>query len=208
MKPSENCVFVVEDDPSMRNALKNLLRSVGYEAQLFASAQEFLDADRPDLPSCLILDVRLPGLSGLELQRELSAANIHIPIIFITAHGDIPMSVRAMKAGAVEFLTKPFRDQDLLDAIHQSLMQDRVRVQKEGELRELQKRFDSLTSRERELLPLVVSGRSNKEIAAEIGTSEITVKVHRGHLMRKMQASSFADLLRMASDLKIPYTKV
>jgi FixJ family two-component response regulator len=208
MKPSESCVFVVEDDPSMRNALKNLLRSVGLEAQLFASAQEFLDADRPDLPSCLILDVRLPGLSGLDLQRELSAANIHIPIIFITAHGDIPMSVRAMKAGAVEFLTKPFRDQDLLDAIHQSLVQDRVRLQKQGELRELQKRFDSLTSRERELLPLVVSGRSNKEIAAEIGTSEITVKVHRGHLMRKMRASSFADLLRMASDLKIPYTKV
>jgi FixJ family two-component response regulator len=208
MKPSESCVFVVEDDPSMRNALKNLLRSVGLEAQLFASAQEFLDADRPDLPSCLILDVRLPGLSGLDLQRELSAANIHIPIIFITAHGDIPMSVRAMKAGAVEFLTKPFRDQDLLDAIHQSLVQDRVRLQKQSELRELQKRFDSLTSRERELLPLVVSGRSNKEIAAEIGTSEITVKVHRGHLMRKMRASSFADLLRMASDLKIPYTKV
>jgi FixJ family two-component response regulator len=208
MKPSESCVFVVEDDPSMRNALKNLLRSVGLEAQLFASAQKFLDADRPDLPSCLILDVRLPGLSGLDLQRELSAANIHIPIIFITAHGDIPMSVRAMKAGAVEFLTKPFRDQDLLDAIHQSLVQDRVRLQKQGELRELQKRFDSLTSRERELLPLVVSGRSNKEIAAEIGTSEITVKVHRGHLMRKMRASSFAELLRMASDLKIPYTKV
>ena len=208
MKLSESCVFVVEDDPSMRNALKNLLRSVGLEAQLFASAKEFLDADRPDLPSCLILDVRLPGLSGLDLQRELSAANIHIPIIFITAHGDIPMSVRAMKAGAVEFLTKPFRDQDLLDAIHHSLVQDRVRLQKQGEVRELQKRFDLLTSRERELLPLVVSGRSNKEIAAEIGTSEITVKVHRGHLMRKMQASSFADLLRMASDLKIPYTKV
>ena len=192
----------------MRNALKNLLRSVGLETQLFASAQEFLDADRPDLPSCLILDVRLPGLSGLDLQRELSAANIHIPIIFITAHGDIPMSVRAMKAGAVEFLTKPFRDQDLLDAIHHSLVQDRARLQKQREVRELQKRFDLLTSRERELLPLVVSGRSNKEIAAEIGTSEITVKVHRGHLMRKMQASSFADLLRMASDLKIPYTKV
>jgi FixJ family two-component response regulator len=208
MKPLESCVFVVEDDPSMRNALKNLLGSVGLETQLFASAQEFLDADRPDLPSCLILDVRLPGLSGLDLQRELSAANIHIPIIFITAHGDIPMSVRAMKAGAVEFLTKPFRDQDLLDAIQHSLVQDRVRLQKQGEVRELQKRFDSLTSRERELLPLVVSGRSNKEIAAEIGTSEITVKVHRGHLMRKMQASSFADLLRMASDLKIPYTKV
>jgi FixJ family two-component response regulator len=208
MKPSQNRVFVVEDDASMRNALKNLLRSVGLEAQLFASAQEFLEADRPDLPSCLILDVRLPGLSGLDLQRELTASNIHIPIIFITAHGDIPMSVRAMKAGAVEFLTKPFRDQDLLDAIHVSLAQDRVRRQKQGALAELQKRLDTLTSRERELLPLVVSGRSNKEIAAEIGTSEITVKVHRGHLMRKMQASSFADLLRMAADLKIPYTKV
>jgi len=201
-------VFVVEDDASMRTAIKNLLRSVGLEPQLFATAQEFLDAKRPDVPSCLILDVRLPGLSGLDLQRELSAANVHIPIIFITAHGDIPMSVRAMKAGAVEFLTKPFRDQDLLDAIQASLAQDRVRRQKDSEIAELQKRFQSLTSRERELLPLVVSGRSNKEIAAEIGTSEITVKVHRGHLMRKMEAASFADLLRMAADLKIRYTKV
>jgi len=208
MKPSQNRVFVVEDDASMRNALKNLLRSVGLEPQLFATAQEFLEAKRQDVPSCLILDVRLPGLSGLDLQRELSIANIHIPIIFITAHGDIPMSVRAMKAGAVEFLTKPFRDQDLLDAIHVALTQDRVRRQKESELAELQKRLQSLTSRERELLPLVVSGRSNKEIAAEIGTSEITVKVHRGNLMRKMEAASFADLLRMAADLKIPYTKV
>jgi len=208
MKPSQNRVFVVEDDASMRNALKNLLRSVGLEPQLFATAPEFLEAKRPDVPSCLILDVRLPGLSGLDLQRELSIANIHIPIIFITAHGDIPMSVRAMKAGAVEFLTKPFRDQDLLDAIHVALTQDRVRRQKESELAELQKRLQSLTSRERELLPLVVSGRSNKEIAAEIGTSEITVKVHRGNLMRKMEAASFADLLRMAADLKIPYTKV
>jgi len=208
MKPSQNCVFVVEDDPSMRIALKNLLKSVGLESELFASAQEFLEADRPDVPSCLILDVRLPGLSGLDLQRELSAANIHIPIIFITAHGDIPMSVRAMKAGAVEFLTKPFRDQDLLDAIQVALAQDRVRRQKESELAELQRRLQSLTARERELLPLVISGRSNKEIAAEIGTSEVTVKVHRGNLMRKMEAASFADLLRMAADLKIPYTKV
>jgi FixJ family two-component response regulator len=178
------------------------------EPQLFASAQEFLDADRPDLPSCLILDVRLPGLSGLDLQRELAASKVHIPIIFITAHGDIPMSVRAMKAGAVEFLTKPFRDQELLDAIQLSLIQDRARRQKEGELAELQKRLQSLTSRERELFPLVVSGRSNKEIAGEIGTSEITVKVHRANLMRKMQAASFAELLRMAADLNIPYTKV
>jgi FixJ family two-component response regulator len=208
MKPSQNCVYVVEDDASMRNAIKNLLRSVGLEPQLFATAQEFLDAKRPDLPSCLILDVRLPGLSGLDLQRELSAANIRIPIIFITAHGDIPMSVRAMKAGAVEFLTKPFRDQDLLDAIQASLAQDRVQRQKDSDVADLQKRFQSLTARERELLPLLISGRSNKEISAEIGTSEITVKVHRGNLMRKMQATSFADLVRMAADLGIPYTKV
>lgn len=203
MKPTQqDQVFVVEDDSSMRNALKNLLRSVGLEARLFASAQEFLDDNRPDVPSCLILDVRLPGISGLDLQRELANAGIRIPIIFITAYGDIPMSVRAMKAGAVEFLTKPFRDQDLLDAIQASLAQDRVLRQKEGELRELQKRFRSLTPRERELLPLVVSGRPNKDVAAEIGTSEITVKVHRGNLMRKMQAGSFADLLHMAADLK------
>ena len=192
----------------MRNALRNLLKSVGLEARLFASAQEFLADKRPNVPSCLILDVRLPGLSGLDLQKELAAANIRIPIIFITAHGDIPMSVRAMKAGAVEFLTKPFRDQDLLDAIQLSLSQDRIRRQREAELAELQTRLESLTSRERELLPLIVSGRSNKEVAAEIGTSEITVKVHRGNLMRKMQAASFAELLRMAADLKIPYTKV
>jgi FixJ family two-component response regulator len=208
MKPSPNRVYVVEDDASMRNAIKNLLRSVGLEPQLFATAQEFLDAKRPDLPSCLILDVRLPGLSGLDLQRELSAANIRIPIIFITAHGDIPMSVRAMKAGAVEFLTKPFRDQDLLDAIQASLAQDRVQRQKDSDVADLQKRFQSLTARERELLPLLISGRSNKEISAEIGTSEITVKVHRGNLMRKMHATSFADLVRMAADLGIPYTKV
>jgi FixJ family two-component response regulator len=208
MKASQNRVYVVEDDASMRNAIKNLLRSVGLEPQLFATAQEFLDAKRPDLPSCLILDVRLPGLSGLDLQRELSAANIRIPIIFITAHGDIPMSVRAMKAGAVEFLTKPFRDQDLLDAIQASLAQDRVQRQKDSDVADLQKRFQSLTARERELLPLLISGRSNKEISAEIGTSEITVKVHRGNLMRKMQATSFADLVRMAADLGIPYTKV
>jgi len=208
MKSPQNCVFIVEDDPSMRNALKSLLRSVGLEPAVYASAQEFLETRRPDAPSCLILDVRLPGLSGLDLQRELSAANIQIPIIFITAHGDIPMSVRAMKAGAVEFLTKPFRDQDLLDAIQASLAQDRIRLQKENELSELRKRYESLTTRERELLPLVISGRPNKEIAFEIGTSEITVKVHRGHLMRKMQARSFADLLRMAAELQIPYTRV
>ncbi|HYR88094.1 MAG TPA: response regulator [Terriglobia bacterium] len=208
MNSLQNHVFVVEDDPSMRNALKNLLRSVGLESRQFASAQEFLEADRPDGPRCLILDVRLPGLSGLDLQKELARAGIEIPIIFITAHGDIPMSVRAMKAGAVEFLTKPFRDQDLLDAIHAALMQDRVRRQNDSVLAELKRRFESLTSRERELLSLIISGRSNKHVAAEIGTSEITVKVHRRHLMQKMRAASFADLLRMAADLKIPYTKV
>jgi RNA polymerase sigma factor (sigma-70 family) len=203
MSALQNLVFVVEDDASMRNALKNLLRSVGLEARLFASAHEFLETERPDVPSCLIVDVRLPGLSGLDLQRELATARVHIPIIFITAHGDIPMSVRAMKAGAVEFLTKPFRDQDLLDAIQVSLAQDRRRREAEREFDELKKRFEALTSRERELLPLVVSGRSTKEIAAEFGTSEVTVKVHRGNLMRKMQARSFAELVRMAATLKI-----
>jgi FixJ family two-component response regulator len=208
MKPSGECVFVVDADSSMRNALRNLLQSVGLKAQPFASAQEFLAVPLPDVPSCLVLDVRLPGLSGLELQKELANRSVNIPIVFITAHGDIPMAVRAMKAGAVDFLTKPFRDQDLLDAIQTALALDRVRRQEERELAELQKRHDRLTTRERELFPLVISGRSNKEIAAEIGTSEITVKVHRGNLMRKMQAATFADLLRIGVALKIPYTKV
>jgi RNA polymerase sigma factor (sigma-70 family) len=207
MKRPESRVFVVEDDPSMRNALKNLLRSVGLESQSYASAQEFLDAEKPDVPSCLILDVRLPGMSGLDLQKELASADIQIPVIFITAHGDIPMSVRAMKAGAVEFLPKPFRDQDLLDAIQASLTQDRDRRHRDREIAVLQKRLQELTPRERQVFPLVVSGRSNKEIAGQIGVSEITVKVHRGNLMRKMQATSFAELLRMSADLKIPYTK-
>jgi len=208
MKRSESRVFIVEDDPSMRNALRNLLRSVGLESQLYTSAQEFLDAEKPEIPSCLVLDVRLPGMSGLDLQKELARADIQMPVIFITAHGDIPMSVRAMKAGAVEFLPKPFRDQDLLDAIQLSLSQDRDRRQREGEIAVLEKRLHGLTPREREVFPLVVSGRSNKEIAGEIGISEITVKVHRGNLMRKMQATSFAELLRMSADLKIPYTKI
>jgi RNA polymerase sigma factor (sigma-70 family) len=208
MKRPDSRVFIVEDDPSMRNALKNLLRSVGLESQVYMSAQEFLDGDKPDVPSCLILDVRLPGMSGLDLQKAMASANIQIPVIFITAHGDIPMSVRAMKAGAVEFLPKPFRDQDLLDAIQVSLTQDRNRRQRDGEVAELQKRLQALTPREREVFPLVVSGRSNKEIAGAIGISEITVKVHRGNLMRKMQATSFAELLRMSADLKIPYTKI
>jgi FixJ family two-component response regulator len=178
------------------------------QAELFSSAAEFLAYKRPDVPSCLILDVRLPGISGLDLQRELNISNIHIPIIFITAHGDIPMSVRAMKAGAMEFLTKPFRDQDLLDAIQLSLTRDRTRRHKEKEVAELRRKLDGLTLRERELLPWVVSGRTNKEIAAEIAMSEITVKVQRASIMRKMQAASFADLVRMAADLQIRYTKV
>ena len=209
MKTSvETCVLVVEDDPSMRTALRNLLRSVGLEAQLFASAQEFLNAKKPDVPSCVILDVRLPGMSGLDLQKHMKAAGIDIPVIFITAHGDIPMSVRAMKAGAVDFLTKPFRDQDLLDAIHSSLALDGVRREKERARADLRERFQLLTARERELVPLIVSGRSNKEVASRIGTSEITVKVHRGNIMRKMRADSFADLLRMAAQLDIPFGKV
>jgi RNA polymerase sigma factor (sigma-70 family) len=208
MKRPDSRVFIVEDDPSMRNAIKNLLRSVGLESQLYTSAQEFLDGEKPDVPSCLILDVRLPGMSGLDLQKAMASADIQIPVIFITAHGDIPMSVRAMKAGAVEFLPKPFRDQDLLDAIQVSLNQDRNRRQRDGEIAELQKRLQALTPREREVFPLVVSGRSNKEIAGAIGISEITVKVHRGNLMRKMQATSFAELLRMSAHLKIPYTKI
>ena len=214
MKSNQDCVFVVDDDLSMRDALRNLLRSVGLDVRLFSSAQEFLENINNGInglrtvPSCLILDVRLPGLGGLDLQRELAAADIQIPIIFITAHGDIPMSVRAMKAGAIEFLTKPFRDQDLLDAIQISLAQDRDRRQRVAYLDELKRRLQTLTPRESELFPWVVSGRANKEIAVEMGTSEVTVKVHRGNLMRKMQASSFAELLRFAADLEIPYTKV
>jgi len=200
-------VFVVDDDPSVRRAIKRLVGSVGLEVEPFESAQEFLRSKRPDAPSCLVLDIRLPGISGLDFQRELAQANIHIPIIFITAHGDIPMTVRAMKAGAVEFLTKPFRDQDLLDAIQFALERDRARRQQEAEIAVLRERFESLTSREREVLPLVVSGLLNKQIAAEIGTSETTVKVHRGQLMRKMGADSLADLVRMAEKMGIPITK-
>jgi len=200
---AKELVFVIDHDPSMRNTVKRILGTVGLETRLFASARQFLDAPRPDVPSCLVLDVRLPGISGLDLQKELLNTNTQIPIIFITAHGDIPMAVRAIKAGAVEFFTKPFRDQDLLDAIQLSLAQDQIRRQKARAHAELEKRLHSLTARERQVLPLVVSGRSNKEVAAEIGKSEITVKVHRGNLMRKMQAGTFAELLRMAGELKI-----
>ncbi len=197
-------VFVVDDDASIRDALKSLIRSVGLNVELFSSAQELLQRQRPDVPSCLILDIRLPGISGLDFQRQLADANLRFPIIFITGHGDIPMSVRAMKAGAVEFLTKPFRDQDLLDAIQIALERDRTRRQHESEIAALRERFESLTPREREILPLVVSGRLNKQIAAALGTSEITIKVHRASVMRKMQAESFADLVRMADRLDLP----
>ena len=196
-------VFVVDDDASVRNALKSLIRSVGLQVELFGSAQEFLQSKRPHAPSCLILDIRLPGISGLDFQRKLAEAGNFIPIIFITGHGDIPMSVRAMKGGAVEFLTKPFRDQDLLDAIHVALERDRVRRQREDEIATLKDRFEWLTPREREVLPLVVSGLPNKQIADKIGTSETTVKVHRGQLMRKMGADSLPELVRMAERIGI-----
>ena len=197
-------VFVVDDDASVRNALRSLIRSVGLEAEIFGNTQEFLQRQPRDAASCLILDVRLPGKSGLDFQRELTEANIHIPVIFITGHGDIPMSVRAMKAGAVEFLPKPFRDQDLLDAIQMALERDRVRRRREAEVAVLRKRLESLTTREREVLPLVVAGLPNKKIAAELGTRETTVKVHRSQLMRKMAAASVADLVRMAQKMGIP----
>ena len=200
-------VFVVDDDPSVRRALKRLVGSMGLQVEVFGSAQEFLQCKRPDVPSCLVLDIRLPGIGGLDFQRQLADAKIHIPIIFITAHGDIPMTVRAMKSGAVEFLTKPFRDQDLLDAIHVALERDRTKRQQEAEIAILRKRLESLTPREREVLPLVVSGFLNKQIAGEIGTSETTVKVHRSQLMRKMGADSLADLVRLAEKIGIHHKR-
>ena len=200
-------VFVVDDDPSVRRSIKRLIGSVGLQAELFGSAQEFLLSKRPDAPCCLVLDIRLPGISGLDFQHKLAEANIHIPIIFITAHGDIPMTVRAMKAGAVEFLTKPFREQDLLDAIQRALERDRARRQGDAEIAVLRERFESLTPREREVLPWVVSGLLSKQIADAIGTSEASVKVHRSQLMRKMAADSVADLVRMAGKMGIPIPK-
>ena len=206
MEP-DKLVFVVDDDPSLRESLKDLLQSVGLRVEAFASAQEFLRSKRPDAPSCLVLDVRLKGLSGLDLQKRLVEGDVDIPIIFITGHGDIPMAVQAMKAGAVEFLRKPFRDQDLLDAVQQALERDRKGREQRAEIAELRKRFDSLTPREREVMALVAAGLLNKQVAGELGTSEASVKVHRQHVMEKIGADSLAELVRVADKLGIPTLK-
>jgi FixJ family two-component response regulator len=206
MAEVSGAVFVIDDDPSMRAALEDLISSVGLQVRLFASPQEFLQSNPPDILGCLVLDVRLPGMSGLTFQNELAKAGIVFPVIFITGHGDIPMSVRAMKAGAVEFLTKPFHDQDLLDAIHTAIERDRQRRRGARIAVQLQERYATLTERERQIMALVVVGRANKQIAAELSLSEMTVKVHRGQVMRKMKAGSLPELVRMADRLGAPNT--
>jgi len=197
-------VFVVDDDPSMRHALQDLVASVGLEPRAFATPQEFLQARRADVPSCLVLDVRLPGSSGLAFQEELARAGVRVPVIFITGHGDIPMSVRAIKAGAVEFLSKPFREQELLDAIHAGIERDRAQRRAAAAVADLEQRFATLTERERQIMPLVIAGQASKRIAAELGVAEATVKVHRAQIMRKMQANSLPELVRMGDALGKP----
>jgi FixJ family two-component response regulator len=207
LSAKEPLVFIVEDDESMRRALSNLFQSVGLEVQMFGSAAEMLQRELPDVASCLVLDIRLPGLSGLDFQSELARANINVPIIFMTGHGDIPMSVRAMKSGAIDFLTKPFRDQDMLDAVTVAIERDRKRREADKIVTNLQSLYETLTPREREILALVSAGLMNKQVAAELGLAEITVKIHRGHIMKKMNAKTLADLVRKAETLGIRRTK-